>query len=532
MAAPSAETLQRIASETGLPAPTLEKVLRLLDLLQAIAGDPVLSTRVALKGGTALNVFHLALDRLSVDIDLNYIGALAREAMEADRPAMQAALQALLAARGYQVTRQPEDHAGGKWVARFGSALGGGGAIEVDLNYMSREPLFGVQASTSRPLGGVVATDIPVIDIHEVVAGKLVALMDRRAARDLFDARRILLIPDLDWGLIRAGVLAWGAAGGVTGARPVWPTSAGIRASSARSSPFAYPATISRPPAASRRGSMSRSRSVVKGWLLCSIGPRGKLPFSTSFSTTARSILRVSMRPRPSRRASAECRCWPGSVKTCALTSAGRRRRLDPSFLTAVLLAISCCEIAMTEWTFGPFGVRKRAQRGPAWVGFSAITLAAASAATVFGTPQPLILFNTTPSEPAGLYLASPIPISVGQIVAFRAPSGAFPYADGHLAFLHRVPLLKAVAARGGDAVCTVTGRLTINGRDRGPIASRDSRGVALPRWRGCRALEPGEVFVFSNRVPNSFDSRYFGPVSVHAVIGVYRPLIARIGAS
>ena len=213
MAAPSAETLQRIASETSLPAPTLEKVLRLLDLLQAIAADPDLRTRVALKGGTALNVFHLALDRLSVDIDLNYVGALAREAMEADRPVVQAALLDLLVAQGYQVTRQPEDHAGGKWVARFGSALGGGGAIEVDLNYMSREPLFGVQVIASRPLGGVVATDIPVIDLHEVVAGKLVALIDRRAARDLFDARRILAIPNLDWGLIRAGVLAWGAAG-------------------------------------------------------------------------------------------------------------------------------------------------------------------------------------------------------------------------------------------------------------------------------------------------------------------------------
>ena len=213
MAAPSAETLQRIAGETGLPAPTLEKVLRLLDLLQAIAGDPDLRTRVALKGGTALNMFHLALDRLSVDIDLNYIGALARDAMEVDRPVVQAALLALLAAQGYQVTRQPEDHAGGKWVARYGSALGGGASIEVDLNYMSREPLFGVHATSSRPLGGIVATGIPVIDVHEVVAGKLVALLDRRAARDLFDARRILAAPGLDWALVRAGVLAWGAAG-------------------------------------------------------------------------------------------------------------------------------------------------------------------------------------------------------------------------------------------------------------------------------------------------------------------------------
>src|ERR1700751_5858058 len=83
MAAPSAETLQRIESETGLPAPTLEKVLRLLDLLQAIADDSVLSSRVALKGGTALNVFQLPLDRLSVDIDLNYIGALPRAEIDA-----------------------------------------------------------------------------------------------------------------------------------------------------------------------------------------------------------------------------------------------------------------------------------------------------------------------------------------------------------------------------------------------------------------------------------------------------------------
>lgn len=212
MAAPSIETLQRLAGETALPASSLEKVLRLLDVLQMIASDPVLSTRIALKGGTALNVFHLTLDRLSVDIDLNYIGALSREAMEADRPEVEAALAAILAAQGYQVRRQPEQHAGGKWVARYGSALGGGGAIEVDLNFMAREPLFGVQRTASRPLGGIVATDVPVIDLNEVVGGKLVALVDRRAARDLFDTRRILEASGLDWSLVRLAFLAWGAA--------------------------------------------------------------------------------------------------------------------------------------------------------------------------------------------------------------------------------------------------------------------------------------------------------------------------------
>ncbi len=66
---------------------------------------------------------------------------------------------------------------------------------------------------SSTPLGGAAATDIPVLDLHEVVAGKLVALLDRRAARDLFDTRRILETQTLDWSLMRAGVLAWGAAG-------------------------------------------------------------------------------------------------------------------------------------------------------------------------------------------------------------------------------------------------------------------------------------------------------------------------------
>jgi len=68
MASPSLQTLQRVAQETGHDPGTLEKVLRLLDVLQGISGDPLLSERLALKGGTALNIFHFQLDRLSVDI--------------------------------------------------------------------------------------------------------------------------------------------------------------------------------------------------------------------------------------------------------------------------------------------------------------------------------------------------------------------------------------------------------------------------------------------------------------------------------
>lgn len=213
MAAPSAQTLQRIASETGHQPATIETVLRLLDLLQEIARDEVLASRLALKGGTALNMFHLALDRLSVDIDLNYIGALDRVAMEADRPEVDAALNRLLASQGYAVRRQPDEHAGGKWLARYASALGGSATLEVDVNYMARRPLFGAAPMNSIDFGGAQALDVRVIDLREIVAGKLVALVDRRAARDLFDARRILAVQDLDWAAIKAAVLAFGASG-------------------------------------------------------------------------------------------------------------------------------------------------------------------------------------------------------------------------------------------------------------------------------------------------------------------------------
>ena len=143
---------------------------------------------------------------------------------------------------------------------------------------------------------------------------------------------------------------------------------------------------------------------------------------------------------------------------------------------------------------------------------------------------RPLILFNTTPSEPPGVYVAAWAPPTIGALIAFRAPAAAFPYADARMAFLHRTPLLKTLAAGEGDLVCTAGDRLAINGRDVAPIALTDSRGVRVPRWRACRRLGPTERFAFSNRVPNSFDSRYFGPVSAGAIYGVYRPLFTLKG--
>lgn len=66
---------------TGFQSRTLDKVERLLDLLDEMQRHPNLKGKFAMHGGTAINLFMLDVLRLSVDIDISYIGALPRETM-------------------------------------------------------------------------------------------------------------------------------------------------------------------------------------------------------------------------------------------------------------------------------------------------------------------------------------------------------------------------------------------------------------------------------------------------------------------
>ena len=99
----SNEMLQREAEKTGFRPEVLEKVLQLLNLLQALRDHPFLRDRIALKGGTALNLFVFKMPRLSVDIDLNYIGTADRTAMLAERPEVERAIKAVCAREDFSL---------------------------------------------------------------------------------------------------------------------------------------------------------------------------------------------------------------------------------------------------------------------------------------------------------------------------------------------------------------------------------------------------------------------------------------------
>ena len=206
------EELQREAAATGFLTETLEKALHLLALLDALRSHPFLRPRIALKGGTALNLFVFDAPRLSVDIDLNYVGTVDREAMVAERPKVEQAVQAVCGREGLRVTRVPGEHAGGKWRLTYVSASGRSGNLELDINFMLRVPLWPARPIDSRPVGFYQAKGVPMLDLHELAGGKLAALLSRTASRDLFDTCELLRREDLDRVKLRLAFVVYGAA--------------------------------------------------------------------------------------------------------------------------------------------------------------------------------------------------------------------------------------------------------------------------------------------------------------------------------
>jgi predicted nucleotidyltransferase component of viral defense system len=75
----SRETLSRLSGHTGYRQEIIEKVSLLLSWLDRASSIDRLKGSFALKGGTAINLFFLEIPRLSVDIDINYIGSPTRE---------------------------------------------------------------------------------------------------------------------------------------------------------------------------------------------------------------------------------------------------------------------------------------------------------------------------------------------------------------------------------------------------------------------------------------------------------------------
>ena len=174
----------------GFEPSETNKVERLLGILAGFDADEYLGKRLALHGGTALNVFLFSLPRLSVDIDVVYVANTDPQVMEAERDGVEARLTQITEALGYRVALKKWTYAGRPVVLRYTDPHHGRDRVKVDVNYLSRSPLLPLERRTVRTPSGMEVT-FRTKSAVELIAGKMQALIERQAVRDLYDVGNI-----------------------------------------------------------------------------------------------------------------------------------------------------------------------------------------------------------------------------------------------------------------------------------------------------------------------------------------------------
>ena len=203
-------------------------------------------------------------------------------------------------------------------------------------------------------------------------------------------------------------------------------------------------------------------------------------------------------------------RCLCVSRRARSTTCAGEKRGLHTGVMEAEF------SITGTRSLNGPTsGVQECKELRTTKVGrLVLIGLAALSVLAIGHTRSdaPLFLWNVTSSVPAGFYSLSFRQPKMGKLAVIRLPISS-PYLP------RGIPLIKRIVARAGYVVCRHGPIVTINGRLAAVARMTSAAGGSLMRWRGCKRLRAAHAFVLSSH-PDSFDSRYLGPVERRYVLG------------
>ena len=182
--------IEEISNRTGFIKSTLEKVERLLNILEWINNHEKLSKLLALKGGTAINTAVFNFPRLSVDIDLDLTKNLSKEEIIKEREKIHNLLVNYLNTSNYKINMEKSKnvYALDSIVAEYVDIKGNIDNIKIEINYINRVHILETKNIK-------VSTDVfedKHLSIHcihpiEIYAAKLCALLSRTTARDLYD---------------------------------------------------------------------------------------------------------------------------------------------------------------------------------------------------------------------------------------------------------------------------------------------------------------------------------------------------------
>lgn len=178
--------VNRLADEANFNRNTTEKVLRLYSILDFLNKDD-LEGLLALKGGTAINLFLLNLPRLSVDIDLDFNLPLEREEMLEKRKMIDRKIRDFMADEGYYLSDKSKFvHTLDSYVYSYTTTSGGRDVLKIEVNYSDRVHVLKSILSESTEKLGRNVTALRLSD-DELIGSKVNALIVRTTPRDVYD---------------------------------------------------------------------------------------------------------------------------------------------------------------------------------------------------------------------------------------------------------------------------------------------------------------------------------------------------------
>jgi len=185
--------LDKMAVETGFIRDPLEKVFRLCDVLRYLNTHSTTSKCLALKGGTAINLTVFNMPRLSVDIDLDFALESSRDEMMSARANINSDILNFMFAQGYALSPNSKNpHSLDSWVFYFQNAGGNRDHIKIEINYSMRHHVLPVIKKSVNVEYLQIPEKLATLSTVELFGGKIKALIERTAPRDLYDVQNML----------------------------------------------------------------------------------------------------------------------------------------------------------------------------------------------------------------------------------------------------------------------------------------------------------------------------------------------------
>jgi predicted nucleotidyltransferase component of viral defense system len=189
----SKKIIKKTATNSGFTRDNLEKVFRLCDILHFLNTYSITKESLSLKGGTAINLTVFDMPRLSVDIDLDFSKAYNREEMLDIRATINEELLNFMFAQGYALSPNTKNpHSLDSWVFYFQNAAGNKDNIKIEINYSMRNHILPIIKKKVTVDFLRVTDEWTTISTLELFGGKIKALIERAAPRDLYDVNNMI----------------------------------------------------------------------------------------------------------------------------------------------------------------------------------------------------------------------------------------------------------------------------------------------------------------------------------------------------